>query len=320
MVSLALAAGAQARPVIDYFSAGFHQGELRGAVYAEQGGGFSAGRRDSAGVGVFGSTPRMFRTTIYQTRRAVVDGTRIRAKFGTKENPWAQGGMRMRFHRRSTDVDKDSCIVERKERGFLRGRVVFRGEDDYVSVSETRLPAFRYRVSIREKCLAPAPQAGRARPRPVVLAACYDHGGYFAARSSRRNTAVEAGGRSTRPGAMPSWTYIVEEVSPSRFDYAPDFSSATVDPPAPFAGTGTFSAASGRLTGDLSWRALNGKRVDVADADAALGEGDRVSCRSRSLAGPASNAPPAAGATSVTAGVPDFLRPWIPAADLLPSG
>jgi hypothetical protein len=269
----AMAAEAQAGPEIELVVGRFDVGGIKGAVVGD-----GSGRKDTAGVVTFASTPRQYRSTEYVTRRARLDGSRIRAKFGSRDAPTAQGSMRVRFVPRRTDRSGGGCLTITEQSGVLKGRARFRGEGGYVRLDKHRLRGYRFRVNLKGRCSLAGHAPGR---EPVTLAACSQDGqGFFGAQALERDgVSLFAGyAKSTRRGAMRSYSYFQEIADPSAFQYAADLSSAFVAPPAPIQGSATYSAADAYLGGRLSWRALNGKRVVVTPSDAAMARDDEVGC------------------------------------------
>ena len=211
-------------------------------------------------------------------RGTLVSAKRFRIKLGER------GSANLRFRPGRTRVTRvGTCGGEIvRSRGTLVGHLRFRGERGYVHLDEQRVKARQnvFRFPRGRRCARrPAPE----RPAPVLLGACNERG-LFAARtfeSGRTNYVVMSPFRVREGLFTTSLGRVVG--APGEFTYSSDLSSATVTPPSPFKGIGSFSE--GTLEGDLRFNLPASGRSSLAGARAELVRAERVNCGDYELPG-----------------------------------
>ena len=135
-------------------------------------------------------------------------------------------------------------------KGDLVGHLRFRGEQRWVDLRETRIPATltKFRSSSCHR---------QGKPRGVLLGSCSKDGSaFFAVRSPNGDTTFIGSSPLTERRGL----YVRKQVTVSGvdggFSYSADLTRATVGPPEPFAGTARFARR--RLHSKLSFEPLHG--------------------------------------------------------------
>ncbi len=134
---------------------------------------------------------------------------------------------------------------EKVVKGVFKGTIRFKGEGGYTRVNARRAHgAVNYPADWR--CHFPK------APPATVLAAASGDTSFVATEPDGGSTASFSATRRERSGAVSIYRSLTASAPASAFTFDSSLATAHVDPPSPFAGEGTYSAASGRLSGDLT--------------------------------------------------------------------
>ena len=169
------------------------------------------------------------------------------------------------------------------ETGEFSGKISFTGDNGFTKLRATSADGTRRFYGARTCPGHDGAADRRVESRkgrvPVVLASCAEAGGrYYAVKHRDRDTVDhQFTAPAERVGNVHILRYAETEKSSSSFTSATDLSTARVDPGGPFDGAATFSAKSGKLSGDLTVT-LPGldQPLDVTPGDAAIGKGLRT--------------------------------------------
>jgi hypothetical protein len=139
--------------------------------------------------------------------------------------------------------------------GSFRGLAWFEGEGGYGEAVRHQATGRMFIDGIhdcREPERPPEPPHGKPKRRQVALASCRpdSEDEYYAFAARAGHGAFHLASRFEHHDGMSIWRQVLVERPARSFAYANDLSSATLEPGAPFAGTGTFADKS--LSGDLA--------------------------------------------------------------------
>jgi hypothetical protein len=245
------------------------------AVYLYASGGLKSDR-GFAGIDIAQDTGRGYSASSYFSRhRGEVSNRRMSHRLGSA------GGVDMRFvPTEPAETRRGRCFEYETRRGVLVGGLRFEGEGGYVEVNETRLPARRTTFDFR-KCDPFKPGGGvggKEEKAAAQLTACVRRPDvtWQATRLPDRSTTITGFGRSSWERGLFTSSFVHRKIRPGGFEYASDFTTATLTPPAPFLGTGVY--ADGAVEGDLRWVAPNGDVNPMATDEATLAKSDRRAC------------------------------------------
>ena len=172
-----------------------------------------------------------------------------------------RGRVAMRFvPSRRTRSGTSGCDDFTYLEGHLVGHLRFRGEQHWVDLRETRLPATLAKTG--------KPACRQSRPRNgALLASCSENGSTFlATRSPNGRLAFSASSPLRKSRGLYVHTQVTLGDAAGDFTYSDDLRRAKVAPPDPFAGTARFTHR--RLHSSLSFEPLHGPTAMIEDGDA----------------------------------------------------
>jgi hypothetical protein len=277
---------------------GYELDFFAGARIDRDRGGFQLAVSDTIGRG--------YSSSYYLTRTpSAVENRNLRGPIG------AAGSVDLTFTPTGPAVTERYRCVEIKTRpGVLVGSLRFEGEGSFGDIDETRLEAERSETDWRKCDPSKGGSGNGVKPdRPEAqLTACLDRPDvtWQATRWSDGKTTIIGFGRSYVSRNLYTTSFLYRSVRPGAFEYEPDFSAASIAPPAPFLGSGAY--ADGAVTGDLRWVAPNGDVNPMATHDATLARSDYRACAGIITIG--------GGSSNVTTGPARSLRQGLPRADM----
>jgi hypothetical protein len=176
-------------------------------------------------------------------------------------------------------VRRIRCFHFERRPGVLEGRLRFAAATGGVDIDETRIETERLRFEQDRGC-----RSGRRLNRShgggdleVLLSACNKQlRSLQVARLSDGRTFFSAMGPIRFERGLFSISYGSRRTRPGAFMYSKNLSSASLRPPAPFDGVGTFS--DDRLEGHLGWTAPSGERFSMRFKRASLSDDRRRGC------------------------------------------
>ena len=203
--------------------------------------------------------------------RTQVTPSRIHSRLGRR------GSVGLRFRPRTRTVKRFGCVRMVVNRGVLAGHLRFRGEAGYVKVLEHRIKARR--VRFRTSGCAGQASHDTAGPVPVILLACRSRSAFGVRQLPRGRTDFVALGPSGFNRGLYRGTLAILQGDEEQFRHSGDLTAATVDPPRPFRGIGTFSdEGGGELGGTLRASFFSTKRIRFAPAPAVLVRARQADC------------------------------------------
>lgn len=285
-VFLIAPAGAQERPVAREKISNVHVGPRFTALFGR------ADLGDGSNLGLFISKDQkddhqgsriQLTFTRKQTRSREMVFTlslnRLRLRANSVQGRLGDSGrIDLTFHptgRRVIEPDRNcGTDVERTFRaGTLTGSLRFRDED-FIDVDLRRMKAGRLRGTAVSCTVTSHTRAQRTEAK---LTACgRGEDAWQVQRLVGGETRLTATSRLARRDGFYSQSYIERRIRPGTFVPDLEQNTATLHPPSPFTGTGTY--ADGEVSGDLRWRSMNGIVTPMRSDDATLRGSNRGGC------------------------------------------